>query len=451
MKKRRCASILNVILIAIVIVTTGLTNVPLAYLGAQPASAESLTAAAEATPTPASPQGPIVIDQKPVAGEEQPPDAPLTITFDQAMNQASVQAALTISPTVAGKVEWSGNTLSFTPGPQGFVRATTYHVTLTDAAKSASGQPLLTPLDYRFQTVGYLEVAEVLPAPDSTEVDFDTTVTVIFNRPVVPLTSLGQQGSLPQVLTFQPAVRGTGEWLNTSIYSFKATGGFTPATLYKARIAAGLKDTMGSILKDDYVWEFTTKLPAVDVTAPVDNAPYVGPSSPIVVTFNQPMNHKSVEDSFSLENQRTGEMITGSFSWLTGQMTVTTPAGENAQGEPQPTAINGDQMTFVPAQRLELATTYTAKVAMGAKAASGAEGLPVDYVWTFTTISLPAVSKTDPKNGDRQADLGSFSIDFTSPMSTDVFGTEPDHSASADVRLHVLVEPGHPRAVVVGS
>ena len=145
----------------------------------------------------------------------------------------------------------------------------------------------------------------MLPAADSTEVAANTAVTVIFNRPVVPLTSLGQQASLPQPLTFLPTVKGQGEWLNTSIYSFKPDEGFIPATLYKARIAAGLKDTTGGLLKEDYTWEFTTQLPAAVVTDPADKAPYVGPRSPVVVTFNQPMNHKSVEASFSLEDQKT--------------------------------------------------------------------------------------------------------------------------------------------------
>ena len=146
-----------------------------------------------------------------------------------------MEAALTISPTVSGKVEWGGNTLSFTPGPEGFARGQVYRVVLTDAAKSSGGLPLATPLDYRFQTVGYLEVAQVLPADHSTDVNMDSTVTVIFNRPVVPLTSLGLQASLPQPLTFMPPVTGQGEWLNTSIYSFKPDEGFAPSTTYKAR------------------------------------------------------------------------------------------------------------------------------------------------------------------------------------------------------------------------
>jgi hypothetical protein len=60
---------------------------------------------------------------------------------------------------------------------------------------------------------------------------------------MVPLAAISQQAALPQPLTFVPPVRGQGEWLNTAIYLFRPDGGFLPATQYKARVAAGLRDT----------------------------------------------------------------------------------------------------------------------------------------------------------------------------------------------------------------
>ena len=104
--------------------------------------------------------------------------------------------------------------------------------------------------------MGYLSVSQVLPAPDSDELDPDTAVTVVFDRPVVPLTAINRQDELPDPLTFVPPVRGEGEWLNTSIYLFRPEEGFLPATQYKARVAAGLTDTSGGILDEDYTWEF---------------------------------------------------------------------------------------------------------------------------------------------------------------------------------------------------
>jgi hypothetical protein len=133
----------------------------------------------------------------------------------------------------------------------------------------------------------------VMPSPGTTELNPNTVVTVVFDRPVVPLVALGSQGELPNPLTFVPAVRGQGEWLNTSIYQFRADDGFLPATLYKARVAAGLTDTTGGVLEEDYTWEFSTTKPAILLVRPRSDFAYVGPTDVISVTFNQPMDHES--------------------------------------------------------------------------------------------------------------------------------------------------------------
>ena len=96
MKKTRFASILNVILVVMLTVVTGLTS-----LAAPNASAAQRTdvassapgalphsmVAASTTPAPPPPHPPIVVDQKPVNGEEQPVAAPLVITFDQEIDR----------------------------------------------------------------------------------------------------------------------------------------------------------------------------------------------------------------------------------------------------------------------------------------------------------------------------------------------------------------------------
>ncbi len=169
-----------------------------------------------------------------------------------------------------------------------------------DKATSADGLPIREAVDVRFATVGYLEVTATQPADGVQEVDMDARITVMFNRPVVPLTSIGQMADLPQPLSFDPPVQGKGEWLNTSIYIFTADKSFAPATTYTASVAAGLTDTTGGVLAQDYTWTFTTKLPAVVSTYPDANTIYANPNVTITVTFNQPMDPQSVEANFSL-------------------------------------------------------------------------------------------------------------------------------------------------------
>ena len=385
------------------------------------------------TPTPLAPLPPQVIQVTPARGEEQPLDAPVQLVFDQPMDPVSVQAAFTIEPAITGDIEWpTPRMMQFKPARAGFKRATRYSVTIKEDARGQAGLALEAPVQFRFTTVGFLEVTGVQPAKDTTGVATDATVTVLFNRPVVPLVAIEDQSNLPQPLTFVPPVRGEGEWLNTSIYMFTPDedGGFEPATTYKARIAAGLSDTTGGVLADDFTWEFTTVMPAVVATHPDADTIYVSTEPAIHVAFNQPMDHASAEAAFELKNLVTGEAVAGTFEWHDGGLVQPRgyayepygwswdrgegPALSEAEG---PERVGVETMSFTPSQPLDFAAAYRATVARGAKGASGQAGTQKPYVWTFDTIAYPRIVSTDPADGEERADpWGGLEIAFSSPM-----------------------------------
>ena len=199
--------LLSLVLVAIVLLSSG--PLPI-VVGAPPRQA------GEAPPG--------VFDTDPLAGEELPLDGAITLYFDQPMDMTTVQAAFSIAPDVAGDLEAvDDSTLRFTPSDP-LQRATEYTVTIATTAESAAGEPLADPFALKVRTVGFLEVSQVLPAPDATGIATDATLTVIFNRPVVPLVSVEDMADLPDPLTIDPPVDGHGEWLNTSIYLFHPDG-----------------------------------------------------------------------------------------------------------------------------------------------------------------------------------------------------------------------------------
>src|SRR6266496_4380966 len=65
-----------------------------------------------------------------------------------------------------------------------------------------------------------LVVSEVLPQGDSTQIQGNSAIIVIFNRPIIPLETVENTAKLPQPLEIQPAIEGKGAWLNTSVYIF---------------------------------------------------------------------------------------------------------------------------------------------------------------------------------------------------------------------------------------
>ena len=347
------------------------------------------------TPTSLPPVSPQVLERVPAPGEEQGLTEPVVVVFDQPMDRPSVERAFEIQPAVAGNFRWPNDTtLAFAPTAP-FVRGASYKVILAEGARSAVGLPLKEPFSFRFNTVGYLEVTEVQPAPDTTEVATDALVTVMFNRPVVPLTAISEQTGLPQPLTFDPPVSGEGQWLNTSTYVFRPKSGLTPGTSYTARVEP-FEGLDGAALTDEYAWSFSTISPRVVSTDPQDQAIHVNPRTVISTTFNQPMDHASTEGLFSLTELRGQKPIAGEFRWH-----------ENTMG-------------FVPAEELSLDTEYVCRLEKGARAAHGTGRTPSDYQWTFTTIKPPAVVHTTPLDGEKDADPSAgIRIQFSSPIDVD--------------------------------
>jgi hypothetical protein len=389
----------------------GVTDTP-----GKPAPTASATAAPTdtpgPTPTPLPPINPIPLEISPARGEEAALDGVIQIRFDQAMDRASVEAALDVSTSgdapvsIPGSVEWPDErTLRFTPSKP-LDRAARYNVSLGSGAKSQHGLALQREVAFSFNTVGFLQVGQVIPAPDTQDVAPDSTLTVMFNRPVVPLTAVSDpaRDDLPHPLTLVGAggevVGGTGEWLNTSIYVFKPERPLRGGVLYKGTIASGLTDTTGGVLTEDYTWTFSVAPPYVVWATPGLGEDDVRPGGAITVTFNQAMDRASTERAFSLHwNDPDGPQVAGSFRWA-------------EQSEP-PNSVMG----FVPEERLELESTYYAIVSTDALAQGGAAGLESDYTWYFDTVPYPRIVSTDPVDGSGSVEPGSgFSIRFSAPI-----------------------------------
>src|ERR1700722_16628925 len=118
----------------------------------------------------------------------------------------------------------------------------------------------------------------------------------------------------------------------------------------------------------------TIPVPAITATSPANAATGVGVSQAITATFNQPMNATTINaTTFTV----TGPGVTP----VTGTVT-----------------FSGSTATFTPNAALLPSTLYTATITMGAKNSTGM-GLTANFVWTFTTGTIPAVISMNPLNG----------------------------------------------------
>ncbi|GAB4479570.1 MAG: Ig-like domain-containing protein [Anaerolineae bacterium] len=354
----------------------------------------------QAVPTPDLSQlpstAPKIVLQRPLSGEELPLDGSIDIYFDQPMNALSVEDALRIEPAVEYTLTWiDDSTLRVTPRAGALQRATSYKVIIGAAATSRAGLAAEGEATLEVQTVGFLEVGEVVPAPDAQGVDTSSVITVFFNRPVVPLTVGGAGADQPQPLTIDPPVAGSGEWINTSIYMFRPDTALAGGRTYTVSVPAGLTDQTGGVLQETYTWQFSTDLPNVVSFSPYDQATLVELDAPVTVEFNQPMDRPSTEAAFSLTVSGTGERVSGTFTW----------------------DDDSRAMTFTPTQPLPLGTRFEAVMAASALGASREAGLVQAARWTFETVPYPAVLRTSPPDGAQGVPVwNGISITFSAPV-----------------------------------
>jgi alpha-2-macroglobulin len=358
----------------------------------QPPSPVATRVRLDYTPVPEGTISPIVVQRAPARGEALAPDGAVELVFDRAMDHAAVEAAFSLSPAVVGQVQWAdARTLRFKPS-QPLQRGAIYDVTLGQAAKSADGAAINGAFQFRFATAGFLEVGQVIPANGAQDVQAGAAITVLFNRPVVPLTVVEQQGNAPQPLSFTPAIQGKGEWLNTAIYVFHPDAPLAGGTTYTGRVAAGLVAVDGSPLPSEYSWSFATARPQVLAVTPQEGATVVPIETPITLQFNQPIDEAGARAAFHLRASD-GSDVPGALQML------------------------GETLLFTPSQRLSFDQSYIVEVEAGLGGSAGGAGLASDFRTTFRSVPLPKILGTRPVDGDGHAQpYSDFMIFFNAPI-----------------------------------
>jgi hypothetical protein len=363
------------------------------------------------TPIDAGLVAPVLVSRFPAAGERLSPSSAIEFTFDRAMDTGSFAGALRVSPDIKGELTWKDDkTLSFKPA-QDLPRNSVLDIAITQDAKDAQGTPLADPLRFRITTQGNLEAAQTIPADKAADVAPDTIITVLFNRPVVPLTTLGERSKLPNPLRFEPPIDGTAEWLNTSVLVFRPARPLSGGTRYTGFVSGDLKDVDGAPLANEYIWSFTTIAPRVVAINPTSDPALISADrsgvpievdpnrilrarvdSAVTVRFNQPIELASARTAFKL-TAISGDTIDGALTVLS------------------------DTLTFTPSARLDFDAEYAIQIAAGVRGlGGGAEGEA--FGTTFRTVPLPAIEGTQPGSGEQGADpYTPFVIQFNTAIN----------------------------------
>ena len=251
--------------------------------------------------------GPRVITVEPAAGYAFHPGTPLTLTFDQPMDPASVEAAFSIQPAVPGSFQWDrGHTqMIFVPAGDGYQPGTTYAFRLEAGAKGAplprttdraiEGRFFLPPLLGSVTSLAeqeYVGPYPVLEATANFDLDCDATLQAFRIEPEAP----GELACDGRTVGFSP------------------TSPLEPGTLYIAEF-------VHLFLVDDDLprpgvrWELQTAPPLTVVEAsPAQGDTVAELWTPVRIRFSRPVEPDSVIERFSLYSPG-GQPVPGDVDW----------------------------------------------------------------------------------------------------------------------------------------
>ncbi len=347
-----------------------------------------------------------VVETEPMVNQPLTTSGRIKLIFNQPMDIKKTSTAWTFQDAegnpVDGEIQWSSpRTLEFTP-EKALDPGASYAAIIDTKATSAAGQQNPDPIQFQFNTNSPLQVSQVFPANKTREVAVDAVITVIFNRPVVPLVISEEKSKLINPLSFSPEIKGEGEWVNTSVFAFRPSQSLRADTVYQVTVKAGLEDAaQDTQLVEDFSWSFSTAKAGIKSFTLSD-----GRENPqnyfhnvlldenFTITFLQPMQQKETEDAISLVNSK-NERVKLEATWNK----------------------DATQVKLIPSELLALETQYTLEVSKQAKAVDGAslhEGLR----WVFYTIPSPGIIGVNPADGAKQTVFTSeLRITFASPMN----------------------------------
>jgi hypothetical protein len=193
--------------------------------------------------------------------------ANVTVEFSLPMDEVPTAGSISIDPPSSGaSVKVTGNTLAYSH-EKGFATATTYRVSVSNCARSAGGDLLQRPYEFRFSTAAEhppLRVISTIPADGATGVDPDAPVVIRFSEPV----SLDIQDHI----SMSPSAGNLSFHHGGSLVQFWHSSLFEPGISYSVTVDAGASSAAGGTLGSPRVFTFSANGPAPPQPAGSDPA-----------------------------------------------------------------------------------------------------------------------------------------------------------------------------------
>lgn len=312
----------------------------------------------------------------------------LRFDFPEAIEKASAMENLTIPEGVTGTIEWEENVMLFTPN-EPLQMEETYSFVMKEGAILEDGRPLQKEMTFVFTVVGPPKIVSRIPSPDSVDIPTDLVLTMIFDRPMVPLVHVYGKEELQMKdwkVKLNPEVKGKWRWLGTSTVEFRPTEALELATKYTVEVPPGIKSISGDEISENFSWGFETIRPKVIGTDPHQGFVDAGPDTKIRISWNQEMNLETLRPSLSLQHSSSDGPKDIDFTIAYG----TKKEGEEDKEIPDPYTI-----VVIPQKSFSFDSAYNLRIAHGALSAHGNLGMTEDFSLAFRTAGPFFVERSE--------------------------------------------------------
>src|SRR5574338_1494599 len=215
---------------------------------------------------------PTVVSTEPVQNDSLYPGVDnVVINFSRQMNKTSVEANLTVNPSVAYTVNWSNNDKTLTINTSNFNFNSIYDITIGGNAEGkyghlfdgdgngVGGDQYTLTIKTKVPDVIPPFVTFVYPSNNATNVEYKPVINVSFNE----LLKTSTISSRFKVIRNSTQTNATGLLKyyvvnGKSVLNFFITAPLVENESYTVKVLDGLEDIFGNPTPADYIYEFTT-------------------------------------------------------------------------------------------------------------------------------------------------------------------------------------------------
>ena len=384
-----------------------------------------------------------IIKRSPIEGERLALSPSIKFIFNQDMNQSSTSKAWTFTDSentgIAGDIKWTDQrTFIFTPSTQ-LEPEKTYRGKFSTSTTAANGTILSDDLSFEFYTEEPIAVSQTFPQDQTDDIETSASITVIFNRPIVPLSIKEEQTDFPQPLDFFPLVQGKGEWINSSVYIFYPEETLKGGITYTVSVDPELEDISGNKFGEVYTWQFATRNPQItnleikefywsNLSIRTDEINRIFLDPEFKISFSQPMDQTSAEKAISFTDRETGNQIKYKTTWNQEFTSIEIELKE----------------------QLKISSYYLFEFSPNAIAKDGGiiqEGMN----FKINTIPFPSITGTNATLSEREESFMPWvEIDFATPMDSETIKDHIVVSPEPEEGIHVYYSDYNQELTIYG-